>query len=115
MVASADGMGGRKKKKKNVMMGRRFSCKSRLKVFFFLKSSPHLLSGGHVVQRSRHLLGKDQGQQQGVGSCLYSTARQSERARAQVREDEERHGSRKRGVVAGLGAMRGGEKRDKDV
>lgn len=65
----------KKKKKKDVMMGRSYSCKSRLKVFFFLKSSPHLLSAGHVVQKSSHLLCKDQGQQQGVWSCVYSTGR----------------------------------------
>lgn len=69
---AADGM---QKKKKDVMMGRSYSCKSRLKVFFFLKSSPHLLSAGHVVQRSSHLLCKDQGQQQGVWSCVYSAGR----------------------------------------
>lgn len=61
-AVAADGM----QKKKDVMMGRSYSCRSRLKVFIFLKSSPHLLSAGHVVQGSSHLLCKDQGRARSV-------------------------------------------------
>lgn len=64
---------GKKKKKDVMMMMRRsYSCESRLKVFFFLKSSPHLLSAGHVVQKSSHLLGEDEGQRHAVLELQYS-------------------------------------------
>lgn len=65
---------GKTRKKKDVMMmmRRSYSRESRLKVFFFLKSSPHLLSAGHVVQKSSHLLGEDEGQQRAVLELQYS-------------------------------------------
>lgn len=72
---AADAMQKKKKKQKDVMMSGSYSCESRLKVFFFLKSFPHLLSAGHVVQKSSHLLCKDEGQQRAVLSCLYSIER----------------------------------------
>ena len=63
---AADDTWEKKKKDVMMMMRRSYSCESRLKVFFFLKSSPHLLSAGHVVQKNSHLLGKDEGQQRAV-------------------------------------------------
>lgn len=91
-VAADDAWENEKKKDVMMMMRRSYSCESRLKVFFFLKSSPHLLSAGHVVQKSSHLLGEDEGQQRAVLELQYSRVIKSPplaRMSAQVKEEKQ--------------------------
>lgn len=91
-VAADDAWENEKKKDVMMMMRRSYSRESRLKVFFFLKSSPHLLSAGHVVQKSSHLLGEDEGQQRAVLELQYSRVIKSPplaRMSAQVKEEKQ--------------------------